>query len=71
MKILKFLLIYITKIIVAHHYIIPEILQGKDYSLYCNFWSVWINLYEIFDGIYPLRNYTNEVIEIYKEILNK
>ena len=62
---------YTSTIIGTPHYIPPEILQGKGYSLSCDFWSVGICIYEIFYGFYPFGNYSHEIIEIYKEILNK
>ena len=65
----KVLTDYTSTIIGTPHYISPEILQGKGYSLSCDFWSVGICMFEIFYGKYPFGNYANEVIEIYKEIL--
>ena len=67
----KILTDYTSTIIGTPHYIAPEILQGKGYSLSCDFWSVGICLYEIFYGIYPFGHYANEVVEIYKDILKK
>ena len=67
----KILTDYTSTIIGTPHYIAPEILQGKGYSMSCDFWSVGICMYEIFYGIYPFGNYANEVIEIYKDVLNK
>jgi len=67
----KVLTDYTSTVIGTPHYIAPEILQGKGYSLSCDFWSVGICMYEIFYGIYPFGNFANEVIEIYKEILYK
>jgi cGMP-dependent protein kinase len=62
---------YTSTIIGTPHYIAPEILQGKGYSLSCDFWSLGICMYEIFYGIYPFGNNANEVIDIYKEVLKK
>lgn len=62
---------YTSTIIGTPHYIAPEILQGKGYSLSCDFWSLGICMYEIFYGIYPFGHTANEVIDIYKEVLKK
>ncbi len=67
----KVLTDYTLTVIGTPHYIAPEILQGKGYSLSCDFWSVGICMYEIFYGSYPFGNYAKEVIEIYKEVLHK
>ena len=65
----KVLTDYTSTIIGTPHYIAPEILKGRGYSLSCDFWSLGICMYEIFYGKYPFGNYANEVIEVYKEIL--
>ena len=62
---------YTSTIIGTPHYIAPEILQGKGYSLSCDFWSLGICMYEIFYGIYPFGNSANDVIDIYKEVLKR
>ena len=62
---------YTSTIIGTPHYIAPEILQGKGYSLSCDFWSLGICMFEMFYGIYPFGNNANEVIDIYKEVLKK
>ncbi len=67
----KVLIDYTSTVIGTPHYIAPEILQGKGYSLSCDFWSVGICMYEIFYGVYPFGNHAHEVIEIYKEVLHK
>ena len=67
----KILTDYTNTVIGTPHYIAPEILQGKGYSLSVDFWSVGICMYEIFYGVYPFGNTAKEVIEVYKEILHK
>ena len=67
----KVLTNYTSTIIGTPHYIAPEILQGKGYSLSCDFWSIGICMYEIFYGEFPFGNKAHEVIEIYKEVLHK
>ena len=67
----KILTDYTNTVIGTPHYIAPEILQGKGYSLSVDFWSVGICMYEIFYGVYPFGNIAKEVIEVYKEILHK
>ena len=67
----KILKDYTSTIIGTPHYIAPEILQGKGYSLSCDFWSLGICVYEIFYGYYPFGNSANEVIDIYKDVLKK
>ena len=62
---------YTSTVIGTPHYIAPEILHGKGYSLSVDFWSLGICMYEIFYGKYPFGNFANEVIEIYKDILKK
>lgn len=58
-------------IIGTPHYISPEILLGKGYSLSCDYWSVGICMYEIFFGSYPFGAYAKEILEVYKEILHR
>ena len=62
---------YTSTIIGTPHYIAPEILQGKGYSLSCDFWSIGICMFEIFYGSYPFGDKANDVIDIYKEVLKK
>ena len=62
---------YTSTIIGTPHYIAPEILQGKGYSLSCDFWSLGICMFEIFYGKYPFGDGAGEVIDIYKEVLKK
>jgi len=58
-------------IIGTPHYIAPEILYGKGYSLTSDHWSIGVSMYEIFYGSYPFGNSANDIMEVYKEILHK
>lgn len=58
-------------IIGTPHYIAPEILIGKGYSLTTDYWSIGICMYEIFYGIYPFGNTASDIMEVYKEIVHK
>jgi cGMP-dependent protein kinase len=53
------------------HYIAPEILAGKSYSLTTDYWSIGICVYEIFYSKYPFGNNAKDVMDIYKDIMNK
>lgn len=53
------------------HYMAPEILMGKGYTLASDYWSIGICMYEIFYGIYPFGNSANDIMEVYKEIVHK
>jgi cGMP-dependent protein kinase len=53
------------------HYIAPEVLSGKGYSFLCDYWSITVIMYYIFYGSLPFGNNHTDVMEIYKEILNK
>jgi cGMP-dependent protein kinase len=58
-------------IIGTPHYIAPEILYGKGYSLSSDIWSMGICLYEIYFGIYPFGDNAYDILEVYKEVLHK
>jgi len=58
-------------IIGTPHYIAPEILLGKGYSLSSDYWSVGVCMYEIQYGMYPFGNNASDVLDIYKDILQK
>ena len=61
---------YTSTVIGTPHYIAPEILQGKGYSLSCDYWSVGVTLYEIYYGKFPFGNDAREILDIYKETLS-
>ncbi len=58
-------------IIGTPHYIAPEILLGKGYTLTSDYWSIGICMYEIYYGSYPYGNSATDILEIYKDILHK
>ncbi len=62
---------YTSTIIGTPHYIAPEVLKGKGYSLSCDYWSIGVTLYEIYYGQFPFGNEATDILEIYKETINK
>jgi cGMP-dependent protein kinase len=53
------------------HYIAPEILLGKGYGFSVDYWSICVLMFEVFYGYYPFGNNSNDVMDIYKNILGK
>ena len=53
------------------NYISPEILLGKGYNFSCDYWSIGICIYYIYYGILPFGNNSYEIIDTYKEIIEK
>jgi cGMP-dependent protein kinase len=63
---------FFTKTIVGTpNYISPEVLKGKEYSFTCDYWSVGVCCYFIYFGKLPFGEKTSNVMQIYKEIINK
>ena len=62
---------YTSTIIGTPHYIAPEVLKGKGYSLSCDFWSIGVTLFEIYYGQFPFGNEATDILDIYKETINK
>jgi cGMP-dependent protein kinase len=58
-------------IIGTPHYIAPEVLYGRGYSLSSDVWSLGICMYEIFYGCCPFGYNAFDILEVYKEILHK
>ena len=58
-------------IIGTPNFIPPEILLGKGYSFSCDYWSIGVCIYYIYYGILPFGNNSNEIIDTYKEIIEK
>jgi cGMP-dependent protein kinase len=67
----KVLYDYTNTTIGTPHYIAPEVLKGKCYSLSCDFWSIGICMYEIFYGFYPFGRGAKDVMDVYQEIIYK
>ena len=63
---------FFTKTIVGTpNYISPEVLKGVEYSFTCDYWSVGVCCYVIYFGKLPFGEKTSNVMQIYKEIINK
>ena len=61
-----------TKTIIGTpNFIPPEILLGKGYSFSCDYWSIGVCIYYIYYGILPFGNNSNEIIDTYKDIIEK
>ena len=58
-------------IIGTPHYMPPEILSGKGYSLSCDFWSIGICIYELFYETLPFGNEAKDILDVYKDILHQ
>ena len=62
---------YTSTVIGTPHYIAPEILKGKGYSISCDYWSIGVTIYELFYGKFPFGNNAKDIIDIYKETVNQ
>ena len=51
------------------NYISPEVLKGIEYSFSCDYWSVGVCCYLIYFGKLPFGDKSNNVMQIYKEII--
>ena len=58
-------------IIGTPNFIPPEVLLGKGYSFSCDYWSIGICIYYIYYGILPFGNNSIEILDTYKEIIEK
>lgn len=53
------------------NFIAPEVLRGGGYSFSCDYWSIGVCIYYIFYGTLPFGNNSIEILDTYKEILEK
>ena len=61
-----------TKTVIGSpNFISPEVLLGKGYSFSCDYWSIGICIYYIYYGILPFGNNSLEILDTYKEIVEK
>lgn len=56
-------------IVGTYYYMAPEMIQGKGYSFYVDYWSLGIVLFELFYGYLPFGEGIEDPYEIYTEIL--
>ena len=47
-------------------YVAPEVLEGRGYEFYCDFWSIGVILYVLLCGYPPFYEETNE--ELFEKI---
>jgi cGMP-dependent protein kinase len=53
------------------HFMAPEVLNGKGYSFSSDYWSIGICIFFIFYGYYPLGQNAHDVMDIYRDIIDK
>jgi len=58
-------------IIGTPHYMAPEIITGKGYTLNVDLWSIGICLYEFMCGMVPFGEDADDPYEIYEDIITK
>ncbi len=61
----KVIVDFTNTIIGTPHYIAPEILYGKGYSLSSDLWSLGICIYEIFYGCYIFGDNAMDILDVY------
>ena len=59
---------YSDTVVGTPHYMAPEIIDGKGYSLTADYWSIGVCLYQLLYNAYPYGNNVNDIIDIYKDI---
>lgn len=58
-------------IIGTPHYMSPEIINGKGYSMYVDLWALGILMFELMAGFVPFGEESIDPYEIYNDILHK
>lgn len=53
------------------HFMAPEILLGKGYSLSVDYWSIGITAFQLFYNFYPFGHKAKDPMDIYREVLRK
>lgn len=51
------------------HYMAPEVITGKGYTMAADFWSLGVMIYEFLCGVVPFGEEVDEPIEIYEKVL--
>lgn len=62
---------YTHTILGTPHYMAPETLLGKGYNYSVDYWAIGVILYEIFYGALPFGHNSEDLAEIYQEIIEK
>jgi cGMP-dependent protein kinase len=61
--------LFSNTIVGTPNYISPEVLKGIEYSFTCDYWSVGVCCYLIYFGYLPFGDKSDNVMQIYKEII--
>ncbi|CAG9329963.1 PKG_29 [Blepharisma stoltei] len=56
-------------IIGSPHYMAPEVILGKGYNQYCDYWSLGVMIFQIAFGNLPFGEESNDPTEIYEIVL--